>query len=243
MEIIEINKDEEKGILDYIKEIILNRHPIVKDRTNILYGNSETPEMKVIFNFLEIDNKDATSISFMEGTHRFKTSIPERVRINDLVSIQVIYNIIQFLLSDHDIISEVNKYDSITNFNISFDVDGRDENMTGISCGRITLEFEFNRHSKSKELYSLYLKGIITTFYEFLKDTDMMKREFADYCNFLKQEFIKSLSEGEERDFISLFNIGDLYDAICSLSDKRFIELYNQFNAREKKRELVDNKN
>lgn len=247
-ELIELNRDDEKAVVDYIKEIILNRHPIVDNRLDILYpeiGQPETPEMAITFSFYKKDGLDVTRITFMDGTSRAKRGIPEKIQYNELIPIGVIYGLFYFLLKDHDYISNISRSDQFHHFDVSFDVDGRDENMHGISCGRIKVELDLNRYPNSEKLYLYYLNSIVSTFYEALKETGMMKTEFANYCRFVKQSFFDSLSEEELREFIALFESKDLYGVIMSLPDNRFIELFNQYNETSKKKtktpKLTDN--
>ena len=92
------------------------------------------------------------------------------------ISLNVLNNIIEFILSDHDHISSILKYnDTIT---LKFAVNLKDENMRGISCGDIELELNFRFHSNKKELSDYYLKGIINGFYDKLKNTETFKNEY-----------------------------------------------------------------
>lgn len=242
MELIELNKDDEKKVLDYIKEIILNRHPIVEDRLDILqpyYGQPETPEMDITFGFYNIEGQDVTRITFMDGTRPAKRGIPEKIKYNGLIPVSVIYDLFYFLLEDHDHISSISRSDQFHHFDVSFDVDGRDDNMHGISCGRIKVELDLNHYPNNEKLYLYYLNSIVSTFYEALKETDMMKAEFANCCRIVKQSFFDSLSEEELRDFIASVESRDLYGVIMSLPDNRFIELFNQYNKTSKTEEKV----
>lgn len=234
MEKYELSCNEKEKILRCIKEIIINRHPVVENRLDILYpnfGDPPTPEMEIKFRFLRIEEQDITQVIFLDGNHQCKASIPERIRINGLILKEIIIHFIRYLLTDHDHISYMNKSLKSLDFELCFDVDGRDDNMHGIGCGPITIAFDFSKHPDGKRLWNYYLKEIILSFYDQVKETGMMKREFANYCDLVKKEFLDSLTEQDLRTFVGLLNQYDLYQLVRSIPDERFIELYKEYHS------------
>jgi len=234
------NNDAE--ILKCIKEIILDRHPIVEDRLSILYPSfrePRTPEMEIWFNFYQIEDKTITQISFLDGTLFHKESIPEVININGLISKTLICDLISYLLIDHDCFKNIYRNDTI--IELSMIVDGRDENMHGISCGEINLKFDFHLHHDSNLLLKEYLKVITATFYEKLKGTSSFKKEFSNYCDFLKSEFINSSTIEELKGFIELLNSNDLCDLIFSIPNDHFVQLYNEYSAQKNIKKLTKN--
>ena len=236
----ELSYNNEEEILNLIKKIILDKHPIVSDRTKILYpdyNEPQTPEMQITFSFIKIDEKDITQVSFMDGTHNYKKGLQEYILINGFISKKVICNLINYLLIDHDYFENIYRHN--TSFELSMNVNGCDDNMHGISCGKINLEFDYYNHPDNKRLLSEYFKIIATTFYEQLKETNMFQKEFSNYCNLVKEEFIKSLTDEELKSFIDLLGNDDLYNLIRSIPNNRFIELYNQYNNQEDIKKLI----
>ncbi len=124
----------------------------------------------------------------------------------------------------------MSKSENGSNFKIYFDVDGKEKNVHGISCGSIALSCDFSKHPDGQKLWRYYFKKIIMTFYDQLKKTGMMKREFSSYCDLVKKEFFDSLTEDDLKKFVGLFNHYDLYNLVRSIPDERFIELYKEYN-------------
>ena len=236
----ELNYNNNVKILDEIKKIILKRHPIVDDRLNILYPSSKDPrcpEMEIQFLFYKIDNKNITQILFLDGTSSYKSNIPEQIEINDLISKNILCDLISYLLTDHNLFENIYKYN--TSIELPLIVDGRDENLHGISCGKIILKLDFNSHPDNELLMNEYLKVITTTFYEQLKRTNTFQKDLSNYCNNVKSEFINSLTTEELKQFINLLNNNDLCNLIYSMPNNRFIELYNKYNKEEKIKKLT----
>lgn len=242
MEKYELTYDNDAEILKCIQEVILERHPIVEDRLHILYpsfNEPRTPEMEIDFNFYKVDNNDITQICFQDGTSNYRQSIPNRIEINGLISKKVICDLISYLLTDHDVFKDI--YIHETSILLPMIVDGRDENMHGISCGEIILNFDFHYHPDSKLLCNQYLKVIATTFYEKLKGTNTFKREFSNYCDNMKIDFLKSLTFEDLKRFIDLLNYDDLNGLVYSMPNDRFVQLYNEYNNQEEEKQLIKN--
>lgn len=240
MEKYELNYDNDAEILKCIQDVILERHPIVEDRLDILYpsfNEPRTPEMEIQFIPNRIDNKDITEIIFLDGTSNYKQSIPNKIVINGLISKKVICDLISYLLADHDIFKDI--YIHETSILLPMTVDGRNENMHGISCGEITLNFDFTYHHDNKLLCKECLKVISTTFYNKLKGTDTFKREFTNYCDNMKLDFLKSLTFEELKKFIDLLDYDNLYNLIYSMPNDCFVQLYNEYNNQENPKNLI----
>ena len=235
-----LNYDNTEEILKLIQKIILDNHPIVDDRINLLYpsfNEPRTPEMDINFIFYKNGNNDYTQILFMDGTSIYKEIIPDRLEINGLISKKVICNLISYLLTDHDYFKNI--YINATSIELPMDVNGYYENMHGISCGEITLKFDFSHHPDFKSLLNEYLQVIIINFYEKLKNTITLKNEFKNYFNSVKSEFINSLTTEELKDFINLLSHDDLCNLIYSIPNMRFIELYNEYNKHDNIKKLT----
>ena len=195
MKIYELCFDNDKEILQCMKEIILDRHPIVEDRMDVLFPSvhgPRKPEMGIHFIFNRYNDSDITQILFLDGTEDFKTTIPDRIQIDGLISKKLVCDFVSYLLTDHDCFRNI--YKKATSIELPMVVDARDDNMHGISCGEINLCFDFTHHPDYKSLLNDYLKIITTTFYEELKKTSSFEKEFSDYCNSIKHEFINSLT-------------------------------------------------
>lgn len=223
-------------ILEKIIEIILATHPIVKDRLNILYPNfnePSTPEMSISFNFYKRNGVNITQISFLDGDQSFKHSI-QNLNILGLINEEVLYNLINYLLTDHDYFQNIDIHEKIPSFCLQMDVNGKIENMHGISCGLINLNFNFYYHPEGKKLFFKYLNAITTTFYKQLQETPTIKKAFTDYSKALKEEFLSSISYEDLKSFFNLLNNNDRSNLINLIPDDHFIQLYNKFIQQDK---------
>lgn len=235
------NLDNDTEILKAIIDILLNLYPIVDDRMDILFPpfGKKIPELNINFCFHEIDNQNVTMVSFLAGNRDYKCATPNDLQINGLISKKVVCDFISYLLSDHDVFKDIHKW--FNRIELPMTINLCDENMHGISCGDITLSFDFSRHPNCENLLNDYLKVIVTTFCDKLQTTATFKREFSKYCGFVKNEFIDSLSEEQLKVFVSLLNMEDLCKVLYSLPDDRFIELYEEYNNQDKTKQLTKN--
>lgn len=227
----EICYEKDNEILNLVKEVILKQYPILQDRLDVLLIYPR-PTMSIILNFNNYNNKNSTEFMFGVGTDTFSSSIPKSINVDGLVSTKFIVDLISYILSDHDIISSINKkYGQIK---LSFDVDMKDENMSGISCGTITLYLDFSCYDNYEELLDKYLNVIVTTFFDKLKNTESYKREYDESCLMIKKNVINSLSEEQLRIFINMLNNEDLCAILLNMPNDRFIEVYENFQNQKK---------
>lgn len=68
-------------------------------------------------------------------------SIPDRIELNGLISEIAICDLINYLLTDHDYFKNI--YKSSTSIELPMGIDGREDNMHGISCGEINLKIVY----------------------------------------------------------------------------------------------------
>lgn len=235
MEKHELNYDNSNEIVETIKNIILDRHPIVNDRIDTIMKNN-APNMDIYIHFYNEPN-NITGVMFLDGTINYKSSIPERIIINDLISSTTVNKLIQFILSDHDIIKSIN----ITKNEISllFNVDLKEQNMCGISCGNIGLTLDFYGYTESNDLLDKYFKSIVTTFHKQLIYTEWYKQEYEKYRLKIKTQIINSLTETDLHKFINLLSNEDICNLLFDMPDDRFGEIYNQLQNIENSKELV----
>ncbi len=229
--IIVCNTDE--AIVASLKQIILSKYPIVDNRIDMLSLDG-VPELKILLRFYECDGLDITRVLFLEGNNVFKFSMSESLTISGLISTSAIFSFFNYLLSDHSFVSNFSKDSS--SFLLAFDMTVSEEEMRGIGCGKIEVEFDFSKHPNCRDLINYYLKSVVKTFYEALRDTTLMQREFADYCDVIKTNFLMGLSEDEVRDFLSLCDKETLSILGNALPNDVFAELYGRYACQ--KREL-----
>lgn len=232
MERVELNSDKNIEILQEIKEVILNKYPIIDDRFDIITSYPR-PAIDIDINFYNDDeNIEATGILFCAGTEVMKTSIPERLVINGLISPKIVIDLISFIISDHNYIKNITRTDN--QIKLIFDIKMTEENMCGMSVGEIGLELDFHKYLNHENLLNSYLKEIVNTFYEQLKETDSFKKEYAEYCLLAKEKVINSFNEQDLQMFMELLSNEDICRMLLDMPNNRFIELYSIFKNKEK---------
>lgn len=233
------NLDNENEILKSLIDTLTSICPIVDDRTDILFPllGKRVPELEIHFDFRKIDDQEFTQVSFLGGTSDYKCSVPNNMVINKLISKKVVCDFIEYLLNDHDVIRNIYKVHN--SIQLPMTINLCDQNMHGIGCGDITLNFDFDRHPDNEKLFDEYLRVIITTFRNKLENTETFKREFSRYCGLVKTELINSLSLDQLKEFINLLDMQDLCSVVYSLPDDRFIELYGEYENQEKDKQLI----
>jgi len=222
---LSLNNDEE--IIKAIQNIILSKHPIIENRIDILF-NYPSPVMDIILNFYSDKNNDKfTQILFCDGNENMRCGISEQLFINDYISIDVLCNLIHYILSDHDHIKSISKENDL--IKLVFGVDVKNENIKGISCGDINLQLDFKKLDEHNKVSDYYLREIVNCFYDQLKYTDSFRREYNEYCLLLKEKFVNSLTDRELYDFIEMLDSNDLHSLLLNMCNERFIELYDDF--------------
>ena len=214
--------DSNVEILDNIKKIILNRHPIVDDRLDFLMSNSN---MEINIKFYNQPNV-ITDILFLDGTDNYKSSIQERIKINNLININTINEVIRFLISDHDIIRSINK--SETEIKLQFVVNLCDDNLKGISCSTIELSLDFYGYDNYEEIINMYFKSIIKEFFNQLTHTEWYKEEYKKYFIKTKAQIINSLNEEDLQTIFGLLTNEDKCNILFNIPDDRFGEIYSE---------------
>lgn len=227
----EICYEKDNEILNTIKGVILKYYPVLENRLDVLFSYP-SPTLDIYINFNNYDNKNHTQFTFGVGSEVLNCGTPDSIMVDGLVSSKVIVDLIGFILSDHDIISSINKTDK--QINLSFKVNMKDENMCGIGCGEIKLNLEFYTYENHKELLDSYLNIIVTSFFDKLKNTESFKREYNDYCLMVKEKVINFLTEEQLHIFINMLNNEDLCEMLFNMPNDRFIEVYENFQNQKK---------
>ena len=231
----------EKEVIKQIEQIILNRYPIVEDRTMKILDQS--PRRKINIDIDMYKDNDVTNICLMDMTNSFSKTT-DRITINRLLSEDNIISLFEFIVSDHDYVKGISLQDSHyietfqqyeaslefyfgLNFGISKDV--------GMCLDEIALEINFyDKEDCHNFLYS-YLYSIVHTFYDKVKDTNFVREYFDEYCEEIKTNFIESLSKEELYEFIKLLDMTDLIKIVYNIPNEIFIEKYNEFSESNKK--------
>ncbi len=221
----------EKEILEAMKNIIINRHPIVDERINTLLHSSSS--MQININFYKENNKEFTNIMFLDGTDSYKSSIPERININGLVSSSFINKFIAYIVSYYDIIRTIHMEND--DINMLFACDLKNSELPGIDCNNIGLELDFYGYPNNEEIMNNYFKNIVTTFKEYLTHSEWYKNAYKEYLEISKTQIIDSLSDTDLHEFIGLLSNNEIKEILFDMPNDKFKNLYMELQENQKK--------
>ena len=222
--IIKYDEDLEESI----KRVILKYCPYREDRLYIL-GNAKSPEIEIDINFY--DNE--TLIMFLVGNSNFKQSVTEQLIISRVVEFEKVSKIIDFILSDHEFIKNINLYnDSI---DLKFAIKWTDKSIKGIDCGDIGLNLKFNNNVglKKQYLYMLFQKYCYN-----LEQTPSFKRIKHEYINSIKQVYLNNLDKTQLITLLNDMNESELKELLYNLDDDTFIKYTTENKSQPKIKKL-----
>lgn len=219
-----LNSNNDKEVVEFVKSVILKNHPI-DDRIDMLL-RCPSPAMDIRFDFYEDQEKTYTDLFFMDGNDNYMHSLYDSLTIDGLVSEKVIIDLVKFILTDHDYISSFSFNDG--NIFMNFKVDLKDENMYGITCGTIGLNFYYYQSKNSQLIKQKYSKLLISNFIDYMKNTEFYKKAYKTYTTSFKSEFISKISEENLYKFIKLIDKDTLKNILINMPFESFINAYNE---------------
>ena len=226
-----MKKIEQNQIIEKIKNIIFKYYPIEENRIDsLMNGRNSEMDIDFIFNGNSINE---TTINVFNG-NKFSKTLVEKNSIKGLVDKQIIIELISFILSDHDVIS--NFYYNDKRIVLLFNVDLRENNMKGIGCQNILLTLDFSEHINFNQITDEYLYEIINNFYEKIKNTEQFKKDYDCFLDELKTAIIMDLSSKELSNIFKSLNEEDMRNILLNMSSDDFTDLYTNC---EKSNQLV----
>ena len=204
-----------EDLISYIKSVILKYCPYIEDRLLIL-GNAKAPELDIKINI----NNNESQIMFMFGNSCVKSSIPERVATSYIISFEEIEDIIDFLLDDHEVITDINFYGK--ELDLKFAINWTDKSIRGINCGDISLKLTFG----NIELEKQYLYLIIQRYYTHLEQVPSFKSMKNKYIDSMKQSYFNSLDKTELITLLNRMSENDLKELFHNLDNDVFIDYF-----------------
>lgn len=239
-EIILDNTDSDK-IVEEIKKIIISRHPIIENRSEVLmkYGRPRYA-MDIEFNIGK-DDDYFTQVCFLDGTNNFKSSIKENLMIKGLVDKEVLIKLIAFILENCNYIRTIDKCSGYKNipamFKLDFDINFGEHNEVGLDCHYLGLKME-TYEKDAANIMKPYLVEIGNTYYDNLKHTYLFQKQYQNYMELSKDEFLNSLNSEELRYFFELLDDSILRNMVLNMANDEFIDTYKKFeNSKVKKLE------
>lgn len=208
-----------ENLISYIKSVILKYCPYTEDRLSIL-GDAKSRALDIKF---IISNKES-QIFFHFGESSFKRTTPERATTTYLISFDEISEVIDFIISDHEVIHKINIFDR--GFELGFAINWSEENIKGIDCGDIGLSFSF----ESKELQKEYLYFLFKKYYTNLEKTEAFKIIKNEYLNNIKHYLLDSLDKEELLLVLNGMSEKELKDLLYGLDNDTFSKYFASTN-------------
>ena len=216
------DSDKDERIFEYIKRILLKYHPIVDDRMDTLFGSSR---FDILLDLYSENGNDDSSVSFMDGYECARTSILDYLELNDIFSLKVVCDLINYILADHDVVRSFYKTNSGIEF--EFTVNLCDDNMHGIDCHTIGLIINFRGDKDMSPYLKYFLDNLVVTYFNKIKDTEYMKREIGKYISEIKIKFLEEHNKEDLLELLSKLSYSDLKYVVGSMDDNMFIEALN----------------
>jgi len=224
-------KDDE--IFDIIKKNIYNIYPFKKPRIDsweYFCNCKKKPEMAITFYFYkDADESTRTQVMFLNGNASFKHGTGDTYIIKSHLSEKTICKLISFILSEFPYMTSLHQFGS--GFEINFDIGLENEELDGISCSKIDIQFETHPkfYDEFKELFREYLEYIVDAFYVEVSKTPLFIKTYREYSDKIKRELIESLSYEELQKFIKLIDDNNLRAMLLNMDNDYFFNLCNSF--------------
>ena len=217
----DVHKDER--IFEYIKGILLKYHPIVDDRLETLFSSSRFDILLDIYSF---NGTDSSSVSFLDGHEFARSSVLDYLELNDIFSLLVVSNLINYILSDHDIVR--NFYKTSSSIGFEFTVNLCDNNIHGVDCHTIGLIINFRGDKDMSSYLKYFLNNIIVTFFDKIKDTEYMKKQIGEYISEIKNKYLELHNKEDILELLSKLSYSDLKFVIRGMKDSMFMDALNK---------------
>lgn len=150
--------NNEKEIIENIMNTILKYYP-KKEREEIIFKPIQS-QMDIAIQFININNKDYTSIIFSKGSINVRSGfdVNESFLINGLIPPNTINELIFNILEDYDYFR--NLFLTENEISTEFALDMKYGCRYGIGCNRIGLSLDFWACSNKEELVDTYFTEI-----------------------------------------------------------------------------------
>lgn len=219
----EYNFEKEKMISSYVINTILTYFPTVEDRLSFLDNANTAPEFEIEIHF----NKNETKIGFMIGTRNYKTGTIEKAKANYYIEVQEIQDIINFILTDHEVIKYIGMNQG-NQFELGFAINWTQENIKGISCNDIKLKIKFNNNI---ELRNHYIMQIIEEYLDYLEKTPSFNKIRNEFLHQYKVMYFNSMTKDELLKLISEMEESKIKALLFEMDNNTFIEVMTNSNS------------
>ncbi len=233
MERFEFACDQEQEIVKAVKNIILRKHPMVKNRIETLFHEPGSMMVMDIVVY-EDQKKFVTQILFCDGSTDAVVSIPERVIIDGLISTQTVVELIQLIAMDHD------QVDLFSNngceIRIPFSVNVCEKNICGIDCNHIQLNIDFHHCPNSGQLCEEYCDEIVANSHDNFRLIQIFHRAGEQHT---KENILTLLNNEQLHQLVAMMEEKELRQLLASLPENQFYKQYNALKKIEKQKKLA----
>lgn len=175
-----------------IKGCLLKHYPIINNRIDEV---ADLNIFEIRFQFgSSTEIQEFTNIRFCNGNNRFRLSTNDRLVLCSVINIELIYEIIDWILQDHDVI--FNFTIQHQTLSMAFVVNQTEKSIKrGITLGTILLTLDFAKYSKSQELLGNYATAIIERYFKKLKHLKPFKEAAREHFGQLRDSMVDSVSD------------------------------------------------
>lgn len=204
---------KEDDLLSIIKDIILKYFIVKEDRLDIM-SDRGAPELRID---IDLSYKNS-NIIIMVGTHNYKQSIPEHISSDYLINFFEIKEIIDFVLRDEHIISEI--YIGKDSFELTFQINWSDKAISGLYCSDIELNLNFNNINLRNE----YINKLIENYYDILINVPSFNKIKDEYLNKEKERYVDSIDKEKMMNILNKMDERELKSLLYGLDNDVFFK-------------------
>ncbi len=182
----------DSAVIQFVVDRLLNYYPIINNRIDEV---ADLNIFEIRFQFgSSTEIQEFTNIYFSNGNNRFRRGTNDRLVLCSVINIEPIYEIIDWILKDHDVISNFTiQHQTLS---MTFVVNQTEESIRrGISLGTLLLTLDFAKYSKSQELLGNYATAIIERYFEKLKHLNSFKEAAREHFRQLRDGMVDSVSD------------------------------------------------
>ena len=182
----------DSAVMQFVVDRLLNYYPIINNRIDEV---ADLNIFEIGFQFgSSAKIQEFTNIYFSNGNNSFRLGTNDRLVLRSVINIEPIYEIIDWILQDHDVISNFTiQHQTLS---MAFVVNQTEESIKrGIPLGTLLLTLDFAKYSKSQELLGNYATAIIKRYFKKLKHLKPFKEAAREHFRQLRNSMVDSLSD------------------------------------------------
>lgn len=221
MQDLEIKNNE---LFEFIKNVLLKYLPIVENRLDLM--SNKKPEMDIN---IRLNPNNNTDLIFLFGNSSYKSNITEHTSLNSIIDVSEMFKVMDFLLSDHRVISSMNYLKEQNVLYFTFGINWCEEALKGINCGDIKLEIEFYNHL---DLAKEWIIKIFDRYPKELETSSTYRQIKYDFFERFKQNEIDFMDRNQMIDMINTLSDEEIRKLLMTLDYHKFMKQNSQNNSK-----------